>query len=91
VFRLQLELIFAAIHTTTMTATNVLYTLATTPEYIDLLRDEIRNVMANHDGYITSQGLQQMEKLDSYMKEVVRCYPTNISTCPTPSLPMVRY
>jgi cytochrome P450 len=75
----QLSLIFAAIHTTSMTVTSILYTLAVTPEYITPLREEIRNVMANNNGIITSRALQQMEKVDSYMKEVIRFYPTGFS------------
>ena len=78
--KLQLGLIFAAIHTTTMTATNILYTLAVTPEYISPLREEIRKALTDNDGTITSRALQQMEKLDSYMKEVMRKYPPGIST-----------
>lgn len=75
----QLGLIFAAIHTTTMTATNILYTLAVTPEYLEPIREEIRNAMADNGGIITSRALQQMEKLDSYMKEVTRFYPPGVS------------
>ncbi|KAI1573884.1 CypX Cytochrome P450, partial [Pyrenophora tritici-repentis] len=75
---LQLSLIFAAIHTTTMTATNILYTLVSTPEYINPLREEIRQVMAENGGTITFRALQKMEKLDSYMKEATRFYPTGI-------------
>ncbi|KAI4944783.1 hypothetical protein J4E91_008470 [Alternaria rosae] len=74
--KFQLSLIFAAIHTTSMTVTSIMHTLAVTPEYIDPLREEIRNVMANNNGVITSRALQQMEKVDSYMKEVIRFYPT---------------
>ncbi|KAF2622679.1 cytochrome P450 monooxygenase-like protein, partial [Macroventuria anomochaeta] len=70
----QLILIFAAIHTTSLTATNILFTLASTPEYIGPLREEIRSVIVEHDGNITAKALQQMEKLDSYMKEVNRVY-----------------
>ncbi|KAF3048253.1 hypothetical protein E8E12_011510 [Didymella heteroderae] len=76
----QLGLIFAAIHTTSLTATNILYTLASTPEYIDPLREEIRSVIAEHDGDITTKALQQMEKLDSYMKEVKRVYPPGMTS-----------
>src|SRR4051812_28809386 len=75
----QLGLIFAAIHTTTMTATNILYTLAVTPEYINPLREEVREAMEENEGRITSRALQQMVKLDSYMKEVTRVYPPGIS------------
>lgn len=77
--KMQLGLIFAAIHTTTMTATNILYTLAVTPEYIEPLREEIRTAIADNNGVITSRALQQMEKLDSYMKEVTRFYPPGTS------------
>lgn len=77
--KMQLGLTFAAIHTTTMTTTNILYTLAVTPEYIQPLREEIREVIADNGGTITSRALQQMEKLDSYMKEVMRFYPPGVS------------
>ncbi|KAF2268140.1 cytochrome P450 monooxygenase-like protein [Lojkania enalia] len=80
VAKFTLGLIFAAIHTTTMTATNILYTLAATPEYIEPLRQEIRTVMADNGGIITSRALQQMQKLDSYMKEVFRVYPPGFTS-----------
>jgi cytochrome P450 len=83
----QLSLIFAAIHTTTMTATNILYTLAVMPEYLEPLREEIRNAMAANGGIITSCALQQMEKLDSYMKEVTRFYPPGVSKSSHASAP----
>lgn len=35
--------------------------------------------MANNGGIITSRALQQMEKLDSYMKETFRFYPPGFS------------
>lgn len=70
----QLGLTFAAIHTTTMTTTNVFYTLAAFPEYVPELRDEIRTVLAEH-GTFTSAALQQMKKLDSFLREVMRVTP----------------
>lgn len=76
--RLQLGLTFAALHTTTITAVNILYTLAVTPDYIEPLRSEIRSVLPS-DGMITSRALQQMVKLDSYMKECLRVFPLGIS------------
>jgi cytochrome P450 len=80
----QLTLTFAAIHTTTMTTTNILYTLATTPEYIGPLREEIQRVLSENDGQLSTRALQQMEKLDSYMKEVNRVYTPGLSKpqCP---------
>lgn len=77
--RIQLSLIFAAIHTTSTTALNIFYTLAVTPEYTEPLREEIRSVLAEYNGEITTKALQQMEKLDSYMKEVIRFYPIGMS------------
>lgn len=88
--KMQLSLIFAAIHTTTLTATSILYTLAVTPEYIQPLREEIRNAMHENEGVINSRALQSMTQLDSYMKEVIRVYTPFISTyqsSPLTSLP----
>ena len=56
-----------------------MYTLAVMPEYFKPLRDEISSVMAAHGGVITSRALQEMVKLDSYMKEVTSFYPAGIS------------
>ncbi|EUC27499.1 hypothetical protein COCCADRAFT_41791 [Bipolaris zeicola 26-R-13] len=75
----QITLIFGAIHTTTLTATNILYTLAVTPEYICPIREEMRNVIAENGGIVTSRALQQMGKLDSYMREVNRFYAPGIT------------
>jgi cytochrome P450 len=82
----QLGLIFAAIHTTTMTATNILYTLAATPEYMGPLREEIRNILAENNGELSTRALQQMEKLDSYMKEVNRYYTPGLSKLHLPKV-----
>ncbi|KAF9693539.1 hypothetical protein EKO04_008549 [Ascochyta lentis] len=75
IVKLQLAVIFAAIHTTTMTVTHILYSLAVTPEYVAPLREEIREVLAANNNTITTQALQQMIKVDSYMKEVFRLHP----------------
>jgi hypothetical protein len=39
------------------------------------LRDEIRTVLAEHDGVFTSSALQAMKKLDSFLKETMRLNP----------------
>ncbi|KAL6161324.1 hypothetical protein ACJBU6_00444 [Exserohilum turcicum] len=72
--KLQLGIIFTAIHTTVMTATNIFYSLVVTPEYIHELREEILQALANNEGIMNSKALQEMEKVDSYMKEVFRFY-----------------
>ncbi|KAK6824364.1 hypothetical protein RU639_005182 [Aspergillus parasiticus] len=61
---MQLLVIFAGIHNTTVTVTNVLYNLAVSPEYMQPLRGEIR----------------KMEKLESFMKETIRFYPPELTS-----------
>ncbi|KAK4247459.1 cytochrome P450 [Corynascus novoguineensis] len=76
--RLQLGISFAAIHTTSVTATNVFYNLAAYPHYLPELRDEVRTVLAEHDGVFTSAALQAMKKVDSFVKETMRLYPAGL-------------
>ncbi|KAK4169799.1 putative cytochrome P450 E-class, group IV [Cladorrhinum sp. PSN259] len=73
--RLQLGLSFAAIHTTTLTSTNVFYNLAAYPQYIPILRDEIKSALAEHNGVFSSLAMQNMKRLDSFMKESLRVDP----------------
>ncbi|KAH8730529.1 cytochrome P450 monooxygenase-like protein [Phaeosphaeriaceae sp. PMI808] len=80
VAKTQLALIFAAIHTTSISITNNIYTLAVTPEYIQPLREEIITAMAENEGNLSVKALHQMVKLDSYMKETARVYPFSFST-----------
>ncbi|OCL06822.1 cytochrome P450 [Glonium stellatum] len=78
--KVQLGLSFAAIHTTALTATNALYSLAASPEYIEPLRTEIRAVLAENGGIFTTKALQDMKKLDSFMKECLRVYPPSYAS-----------
>ncbi|KAK0736574.1 cytochrome P450 [Apiosordaria backusii] len=78
--RLQLGISFAAIHTTTMTTTNVFYNLAAYPEYVSVLREEIRDVLAQHNNTFTSAALQAMKKVDSFIKETMRLDPAGFSS-----------
>lgn len=75
----QLGLAFAAIHTTSITTTNTLFTLASMPEVVPELREEIRSVLKEH-GTFTSAALQQMKKLDSFLREVFRTYPLTFAS-----------
>lgn len=81
--RRQLAASFAAIQPTTSASTNALYTLATMPEFVSELRDEIRDVLAAHDGCYSSKALYSMKKLDSFLKESLRFHPENIGRCST--------
>jgi cytochrome P450 len=80
IVKMQLLMIFAGIHNTTVTTTNILYNLAVTPDYIPPLREEIQTVIGDNGGVLTSRALQQLEKLDSYMKETLRFHPPEITS-----------
>jgi cytochrome P450 len=54
------------------------YNLAAYPQYIPELRDEIRTVLAEHDGVFSSSALQAMKKLDSFLKETMRRDPLGV-------------
>lgn len=61
-------------------AHNSLFDLAVRPEYVAPLRAEIRSVLAAHGGAFTTRGLQQMQRLDSFMKESLRLHPPLTTT-----------
>ncbi|KAK0205563.1 cytochrome P450 [Desarmillaria ectypa] len=69
-----LSLNTAAIHTTSMTFTTTLYALATHPEYVETLRNEVESVI-NEEGY-TKAAMGKMSQLDSFLKEAQRVYGT---------------
>lgn len=76
---LELILGFASIHSNTGTMTNILYDLVARPEYIAPIREEIENVLARHNGEFNRFAVDQMWKLDSFMKESMRMTPTNVT------------
>ncbi|KAF6744036.1 cytochrome P450 [Ephemerocybe angulata] len=61
---------FAAIHTTTMSLSDVLFHLAAYQEYIEPLRSEVDSVISTY-GW-SKESMVRLHKLDSYMKEVGR-------------------
>ncbi|KAK2006744.1 cytochrome P450 [Colletotrichum eremochloae] len=76
----QLGISFAAIHTTSMTTTNAVYWLAAKPELVPMLRDDVQQALLESGGEFTSGALQNMKKLDSFLKEVMRHSPINASS-----------
>jgi len=56
-------------------ATQIFYDLAAHPEYIPILRDEVKQVLEKHGGF-SKQALYDMKKLDSFMKESQRLSPS---------------
>ncbi|KAK3689090.1 cytochrome P450 [Podospora appendiculata] len=75
----QLSLSLAAIHTTSITATHIIYDLAAHPAILHDLRHEIHSVLQATNGAMSSQALFQMKLLDSVMRESQRLNPTNMA------------
>ncbi|KAF9482443.1 cytochrome P450 [Pholiota conissans] len=61
---------FAAIHTTSMAFTHILYYLAANPQYVAPMREEVESIVAS-DGW-TKVSMAKMRKLDSFIKESQR-------------------
>ncbi|OAA59711.1 Cytochrome P450 [Niveomyces insectorum RCEF 264] len=76
--QVQLSLIFAAVHTTTIVTTNAFYNLAAMQEYIPILRQEVVQVLSDNDGAFTWRALQSMKKMDSFIKETLRLHPVTM-------------
>lgn len=76
--KIQLLTATAAIHTTRLATLHVLFDLAARPEYIDPLRDELKETLAETNGVLTKQTLTHLKKLDSFMKESQRHNPPSL-------------
>jgi hypothetical protein len=66
---------FAAIHLSTMTATSLLFDLYSSPPekgYIEAIRQEVTDVLAETNGVWTRYGLSKMVRLDSAIRENMR-------------------
>nr|A0A0E3D8N7.1 RecName: Full=Cytochrome P450 monooxygenase janQ; AltName: Full=Janthitremanes biosynthesis cluster protein Q [Penicillium janthinellum]AGZ20487.1 cytochrome P450 monooxygenase [Penicillium janthinellum] len=66
--------VFGAIHTTTQVLVHCLFELATRPEYVEPLRQEVQQAVENHGGW-EKEGIESMLKLDSFIKECQRFNP----------------
>lgn len=78
----HLEVVFslASIHTSQMNAVHVLYDLVARSEYIELIRDEIRDVMREDGEWVRWQksSYSKLRKLDSFMRESQRFNPHSL-------------
>jgi cytochrome P450 len=73
----MMTLNMASIHTTTMTLTSAVYTLAAQPdEYVPVLRNEV--LSHSIDGKIDKQALGKLTKLDSFLRECGRVTPLGL-------------
>lgn len=87
------EVSFAAIHTTSMALSQIIFDLAARPEYIKVLREEIREIIAEDgqevdiDGHVKLKktSFTKLKKLDSFVKESQRLSPPSIGKSPPPS------
>jgi cytochrome P450 len=75
----QLQLAFAAIHTTSMAVTNMLYDAVAHPELLEIIREEVQEELKNNNGSWEGQFLKKLQKTDSIMKESQRHNPVGFS------------
>ncbi|KAF4498894.1 cycloheximide-inducible CIP70 (cytochrome P450 family) [Fusarium agapanthi] len=78
--KVQLGLTFAAVHTTTLTATNAFYDLAALPDLQIELREKVREALSQSGDQFTSNVLQSMKKMDSFLKETLRVHPATMAS-----------
>ncbi|KAK4503568.1 hypothetical protein PRZ48_004483 [Zasmidium cellare] len=76
----QLELALAATHTTSMALTQILFDLVAWPEYIDILRQEVKEQYAANNFSFKGQFMKGLSKLDSFMRESQRWSPPSYTT-----------
>ncbi|KAJ6635343.1 putative cytochrome P450 6a14 [Pseudolycoriella hygida] len=65
---------FAGFETSSSLSTFVLYALSINNEIQEQLRNEITNVLANHGGKLTYEGMQEMKYLQMVIDETLRMY-----------------
>jgi hypothetical protein len=79
----MLFLNMAAIHTTAITATNILLDLCARPEWMEALREEMLEAI-EADGGIKPLTLRKLKKLDSFMRESRRLNTMGFCTSSAP-------
>ena len=78
---ITLHVAFAAIHTSAIAVTQIIYDLCAMPEYVQPLREEIESALAAESGMPTKKAFLKMSKLDSFMRESQRFNPLLLSMC----------
>lgn len=69
---LQLAIAALSVNTTSQLVTNAIFNLATWPEYVPILRQEIHEVFNEAGGKWTIDSMAKLKKLDSFLKETLR-------------------
>ncbi|EKJ68359.1 hypothetical protein FPSE_11367 [Fusarium pseudograminearum CS3096] len=76
----QMNLIAVGTVTTYSSTTQAIYDLATHPEYVPILRQEVESVSRDANGNFTRDSTLAMEKLDSFIKESQRFHSPDLTT-----------
>lgn len=74
---LEIVVSLASIHTSQMNAVHAMYDLATHPEYVEPLREEIREAARANGGW-NKTSYAHLRKLDSFLKESQRFNPPSL-------------
>ena len=74
---INLHVAFAAIHTSAVAVTHIVYDLCAYPEYLQPLRDEMQEALGGE--VPTKKALLSMPRLDSFMRESQRFNPLLLS------------
>jgi len=69
---IQLLIGALSVNTTTQLITNCIFNLATQPEYVPILRQEIEETLRGVGGQWTMDSMAQLQKMDSFVKETLR-------------------
>ncbi|KAL4767273.1 cytochrome P450 [Aspergillus nidulans var. acristatus] len=77
---LHLLVCFAALHTSTLAITHMIFDLAARPEYVAPLRDEAALALKQYGSWSSKPALSSLFKLDSFMKESQRLNPPSLLT-----------
>jgi aspirochlorine biosynthesis cytochrome P450 monooxygenase len=72
-----LHLSFAATGTVAILITHMIYNVLIYPEYLEPLREEISACTAAHGGW-TEKAMNEMWKLDSFIRETLRVQPPSV-------------
>ena len=75
----QLQLSIAAIHTSSMALTNMIYDICSRPEYVEIIREEVKEQLAKNNNSWEGALMSTLEKTDSIMKESQRFEPVGYS------------
>ncbi|EYE91684.1 cytochrome P450 [Aspergillus ruber CBS 135680] len=74
----QLVMSLAAVHTTGSALAQVIFDLAARPEYFDILREEVNQIVAEDGEGWGKQSLNKMRKMDSFFRESQRFNPPSL-------------